>query len=106
MTAEHIYPLSRLVLLPGFTGLPPKLRLEIAHDVNEIIPFLRSTNSSRSATPYSQWRGWEKLTTDPSRRAEIAARVKELAAREARLTLIIEERVRAAVAKFAASKRK
>ncbi len=83
MAAEHLVPVSDIVLMPGFSSIRSReAQLAILNRVENLVPLTRAPNSSRGNEHWGAWQGWQQFATTPARRAEMAEARAQLAARQ------------------------
>lgn len=90
LTADHIVCVREIVLMEDFVLLTDKAALEVLDLRENLVPLLRSANSSRSDTPWEHWQGWTQYTKDRAARDRLIAQ-------EARLRRVIEGKIREAL---------
>ncbi|MFF3335583.1 hypothetical protein ACFYWX_39650 [Streptomyces sp. NPDC002888] len=92
LTADHIVCVREIVLMEDFVLLTDEAALEILNLRENLVPLVRSANSSRSDTPWEHWQGWTRYTKDRARRDKLIAQ-------EARLRKVIRDKIRDALHK-------
>lgn len=91
LEADHIVSMKEIVEMPGFADLTPGQRVEVLNLRENFTGLGKSTNASKGASNWSDWRGHSKLGPIPTEvRADMLRR--ESAAREA-LRRAIDDRL-------------
>lgn len=92
LEVEHIVPMKEIVDIPGFSQLSREQQVEVLNLKDNFIGLGKSTNASKGAKNWTDWKGHSKLVEIPS---DVRTRMLELeaTAREA-LMKAIEERLK------------
>ena len=91
LEADHIVPMKEIVNMPGFSQLSRQKQIEVLNLRENFIGLGKSTNASKGAKSWSEWKGHSKLGKIPDSVREEMLKLEELA-RE-KLIKAIEEKL-------------
>jgi hypothetical protein len=99
MTAEHIVPVSEIILMPGFASIRDTNRqLAILNHQINLVPLVRDANSSRGNLHWGMWQGWQQFASNPQHLTQLRAARNRLATQQDALVPQLQALINAAVA--------